>query len=90
MLKLSKLPDRTPVKITFAASPDLSRALHVYAELYRNTYGEAETVPKLIPYMLESFLKSDPAFAKRRRAPTSGKNADRSSANRDDESTSTT
>ena len=40
-LKLAKLPDRTPVKIRITVSPDLNKALHAYAELYRETYGEA-------------------------------------------------
>lgn len=66
-LKLAKLPDRTPVKITITVSPDLNQALQEYAALYRETYGEAEPVPQLIPYMLESFLESDRSFAKARK-----------------------
>jgi hypothetical protein len=66
-LKLGKLPDRTPVKITFTAPPDLSKALQIYAALYRETYGEAESVPELIPYMLQSFLEADRGFAKARK-----------------------
>ena len=63
-LKLAKLPDRKPVRIPIVVSPDLSRALHNYAELYRETYGQSETVSQLIPYMLESFLNADRQFAK--------------------------
>lgn len=66
-LKLSKLPDRTPVKITINVPPDLNRALGTYAELYRQTYGEAEPVAELIPAMLERFLESDRAFVAQRR-----------------------
>lgn len=66
-LKLAKLPDRTPVKINITVSPELSNALQAYAELYRETYGAAEPVPALIPYMLESFLAGDRGFAKTRR-----------------------
>lgn len=66
-LKLSKLPDRAPVKITISVAPELNRALQAYAELYRETYGEAEPVAALIPYMLESFLAADRGFAKARR-----------------------
>jgi hypothetical protein len=58
-LKLAKLPDRTPVKITIRVSPDLNATLQVYAELYRETYGDPEPLAELIPYMLENFLKSD-------------------------------
>jgi hypothetical protein len=66
-LKLARLPDRTPAKITITVSSDLNRALNEYAEIYRATYGEAEPVAELIPYMLGVFLDSDRGFAKARR-----------------------
>ncbi len=66
-LRLAKLPDRTPVKITISISPDLNQALADYAELYRATYDQAEPVQELIPAMLASFLDGDKAFARRRR-----------------------
>lgn len=66
-LKLSKLPDRTPVKITITVSPDLSRALTDYAEIYRSVYGQREKVEELIPFMLGRFLEADRGFAKARR-----------------------
>ena len=66
-LKLGKLPDRTPVKISFAASPELSQALQDYAAVYRATYGQAEAVAELIPFMLEAFLDGDRGFAKARK-----------------------
>lgn len=74
-LKLGKLPDRTPVKITFTAPPDLNKALQVYAALYRETYGEAESVSELIPYMLQSFLEADRGFAKARKDLPGGEGA---------------
>lgn len=72
-LKLGKLPDRTPVKITFTAPPDLARALQAYAELYRESYGEAESVSELIPYMLRGFLEADRGFGKARKDLPEGK-----------------
>jgi hypothetical protein len=66
-LKLSKLPDRVPVKMTFTAPPDLAQGLREYAAVYRATYGEAETVEELIPFMLASFLEGDRGFAKARK-----------------------
>ena len=66
-LKLGKLPDRTPVKISFAASPELSQALQDYAAVYRATYGHAEAVAELVPFMLEAFLENDRGFAKARK-----------------------
>ncbi len=66
-LKLSKLPDRTPVKITITVMPELYQALQQYAGVYRATYGEAESISELIPFMLGSFLESDRGFAKARK-----------------------
>ncbi|MGH6865530.1 MAG: DUF2274 domain-containing protein [Methyloceanibacter sp.] len=67
MLKLAKLPDRTPVKITITVKPELNKSLCDYAAAYRAIYGEAESVAEIIPYMLEAFLDSDRAFAKARK-----------------------
>lgn len=84
-LKLAKLPDRTPVKITITVSPALKANLDGYAEAYRQAYGEkeAEPVSELIPYILQNFLESDRSFAKMRKqrnkagegthAPSSGR-----------------
>ena len=66
-LKLGKLPDRTPVKISFAASPELNQALQDYASVYRATYGQTEAVAELIPFMLEAFLDGDRGFVKARK-----------------------
>ena len=68
-LKLAKLPDRTPVKVTVILSPALSKALEDYAEHYRESYDEVETerIVEIIPYMLQSFLDGDRSFAKARR-----------------------
>jgi hypothetical protein len=69
-LKLAKLPDRVPVKMTFTAQPDLAQTLREYAAIYRTVYGEAESVEELIPFMLASFLESDRGFAKARKGLT--------------------
>ena len=63
-LKLSKLPDRVPAKLTILVMPDLHKDLSAYADLYRQTYGEDESVQTLIPFMLREFLKGDRGFAK--------------------------
>lgn len=65
-LRLPKLPDRTPVKVTISISPDLHQALGEYAGLYQESYGSAEPVQELIPAMLASFLEADRAFARGR------------------------
>jgi len=66
-LKLAKLPDRTPVKISISVSPDLHSALTDYADAYHATYGSAESIAGLIPHMLAAFIESDGAFKKARR-----------------------
>lgn len=66
-LKLDKLPDREPAKITFTASAELKAALSDYAEIYRRTYGHKEGVADLIPFMLEAFMNADPGFKRARK-----------------------
>ncbi|MBX3562600.1 MAG: DUF2274 domain-containing protein [Sphingomonas sp.] len=66
-LRLGRLPDRTPVKVTIGLAPELHEALVDYAALYEETYGRAEPVQELIPAMLAGFLEGDRLFARRRR-----------------------
>ena len=66
-LKLGKLPDRTPAKITITVSSDLNQALQDYAEIYRAVHGQKESVAELIPFMLEGFIENDTGFKKARR-----------------------
>lgn len=63
-LKLAKLPDRTPVKLTITLGADLNQALKDYAGIYQATYGVSEQVVDLIPFMLDAFLQSDKGFAR--------------------------
>jgi len=65
-LKLTKLPDRTPVKLAITITPDLNEALRDYAQIYAETYGVEEPIADLIPAMLNAFLLSDRSFAKAR------------------------
>ena len=44
MLKLAKLPDRTPVRITINVNPALNRDLGAYADAYRQVYGAEESI----------------------------------------------
>ncbi len=66
-LKLGKLPERTPVKLTIHLPPELHRALEEYSGLYEAAYGSREEVTELIPAMLAKFLESDRAFVRRPR-----------------------
>ena len=65
-IKLPKLPDRTPVKLTISVMPDLKNALDDYAAAYKATYGRSESVAELIPFILQAFLDSDRKFGKTR------------------------
>lgn len=65
-LRLAKLPDRTPLKLSIAVAPDLHRALTDYATIYNETYGQAEPVAELIPHMIAAFLAADRGFARAR------------------------
>lgn len=67
-IKLARLPDRTPVKITLTVTPELNQALRDYADLYRAAYGQKEAVADLIPFMLEAFLDSDRTFVRARKS----------------------
>ena len=67
-IKLGRLPDRTPVKLTLSVSPDLHRALSDYAQFYREAYEESAPLADLIPAMLEGFLAGDKAFLRRERS----------------------
>jgi hypothetical protein len=66
-LKLAKPLDRVSVKLTITVQPELAQALREYAAVYRATYGEAESVEELVPFMLASFLEGDRGFAKARK-----------------------
>lgn len=66
-LRLGKLPDRTPVKLSIALDPDLHAALTDYAAVYEQTYGSREKIEDLAPFMLEGFLNGDAAFKRARK-----------------------
>jgi hypothetical protein len=66
-LRIAKLPDRNPVKITIAVMPELHEALQDYAKIYADTYGQADAMVELVPSMLATFLDGDREFQKARK-----------------------
>lgn len=66
-IKLQRLPDRTPVKVTLSLTPELHQALTDYAALYNEVYGQSESLQGLMPAMLASFIEGDRPFIRRRR-----------------------
>ena len=74
-LKLPKLPDRTPIKLTITITPDLNERLHRYSTAYLEEYGTQESIAELVPAMLDAFLLSDRQFMKRQHVPERGAQA---------------
>jgi hypothetical protein len=66
-IKLARLPDRTPAKLSITVPPDLHEALIAYSAFYADSYGREEPVGELVPAMLSAFLESDRAFQAARR-----------------------
>lgn len=71
-IKLSRLPDRTPIRLTVSLSPELNQALAAYGAFYASQYGQEEPLAELVPAMLAAFLDGDRAFQAARRAGLSG------------------
>ncbi|TWB03691.1 DUF2274 domain-containing protein [Bradyrhizobium stylosanthis] len=65
-MKLGKLPDRAPVKMSIVLTPRLAQRLKEYGDFYAETYGNKEEVAELIPFMLEALLDSDSSFKRSR------------------------
>lgn len=68
-MKLSKLPDRAPVKLSVTLTPSLDARLRNYAEFYTKTYGVREEVADLVPFILTAFLDGDADFRRASRTP---------------------
>jgi hypothetical protein len=67
-LKLGRLPERTPVKLTVSLSPDLAERLAAYQALYLKIYEREEPIGELAAAMIAAFLDSDRAFIAARKA----------------------
>jgi len=66
-IKLPRIPDRKPLKLTISIMPELAAQLEDYASAYQAQYGANEDVSILVPYMLVNFLESDRAFQQSRK-----------------------
>lgn len=67
-LKIGRLPDTTPVKLSIEVDPDTHADLELYARIYECTYDDKVDVKALIPTMLQSFLASDTGFKRARKS----------------------
>lgn len=66
-LKLSRIDDDKPVKLTVELPAGVHRDLVAYAEILGREGGQLVTPEKLIAPMLTRFMATDRAFAKVRR-----------------------
>ena len=66
-LRIGKLPDLTPVKLTVSLEPEVYQMLEDYTQIYYNRYGEKVKPAALVPSMITGFLSTDSGFKKARR-----------------------
>ncbi len=71
-MKLERLPDRTPVKLTASFPPRDHADLALNAELYARTYGEPVPPAELVPSIVRAFLASDRDFKRMRKTAERG------------------
>lgn len=67
-LKLDRLPNRKPVKLTITLEPETFDALEDYARIYAEEYGDEESINVIASYMIGDFMEGDAAFKRRRKA----------------------
>lgn len=66
-LRIGKLPDLTPVKLTITLDPDTHASLEDYAAIYAESYGEKVKPAELVPSMISGFLAGDAGFKRARK-----------------------
>lgn len=65
-LKLGRIPDDRPVKLTIEVPAPIHRKLIAYGEALAREMGEAEAIPpaKVAPPMIAGYIESDKEFAR--------------------------
>ena len=66
-LKLGPIPDDKPVRLTIVVSAELAALLRAYAEAVGSGDTKPVTVERIVPLMLERFIRTDRAFMRTRR-----------------------
>ena len=67
-LRIGKLTDLTPVKMTLSLDREVHEMLEDYARIYGESYGEAVKPAELVPPMIAGFLATDNGFKRARKA----------------------
>ena len=65
-LRLGDIPDDRPIRIKITISGELQRRLEAYAEAWTVQTGQTIDVPKIIPAILDQFIRSDRAFSRKK------------------------
>ena len=84
-LKLAPLPEDKPVKVTVTLSAELAGLIASYGAAVGSTDGKPPSIERLIPPIIERFIRSDRAFTRQLR-PQTASNAEGSSPLPHDES----
>lgn len=66
-LKLGPIPDDKPVRMTISLSPELAALLRTYADAVGSGNSNPVTVERIVPHILERFIRTDRAFMRTRR-----------------------
>jgi hypothetical protein len=66
-LKLGPIPDDKPVRLTIILSAELAELLRAYAEAVGSANAKPVTVERIVPPMLERFIRTDRAFMRTHR-----------------------
>ena len=67
-LRIAKLPDLTPVKMTINVDPEIHQMLEDYALIYSENYKDEVKPAALVPSMIAGFLATDNGFRRARKA----------------------
>ena len=67
-LKIGRLKDKKPTKLSIDVDPDLHADLADYARVYEQAYGQRADVKALIPSMLRALMDGDAGFKRARRS----------------------
>ena len=69
-LKLGPIPDDKLVRLTITVSAELATLLRTYADAVGSGNSKPVTVERIIPPILERFIRTDRAFMRTRRHVT--------------------
>jgi len=66
-LKLGPIPDDKPVRLTIILSAELAGLLRTYADAIGSGNSNPVTVERIVPHILERFIRTDRVFMRTRR-----------------------